>query len=197
MLTYLVGLLICGTVSILALWINPKPVVWMAYAFVDPILFSLPRIIYSSLPAVRARVGMKWIRTVERVGILIILVNAPGSLVLHDLGIQYDRFLHLIVGGLVLLATMLVISAMRGFGASRSKTLFISMALVFVGLFGFEALQFTSDRLFGTQLFHDEVQPIVRDVTEDLAFGTLGLSLTALVLSRSKRAWNRFDAFGV
>jgi hypothetical protein len=38
MFTYLVGILICWTVSILALWINPKPVVWIAYAFVDPLV---------------------------------------------------------------------------------------------------------------------------------------------------------------
>lgn len=197
MWSYFAGLALSWGAAIASLWLNPKPVIWVPYAIVNPLLFSLPRLARALVPAVRVRVGESWLHTVESVAALIILVNAPGSLVLHDLGVQYDRFLHFVCGVLVVLLAVPVISAIRGRGASASKTLWISVVIVFVGLFGFEAFQYSSDRIFGTQLFHDQVQTIHQDVTEDIIFGTLGLALSAFVLWRSKRAWRRFAVDGI
>lgn len=195
--TFWIGLLVSWSTALLALWINPKPVVWIAYGFVNPLLFALPRIAAAVSPAVRARLAPSWFRTVETVAILVILVNAPGSLVLHDLGVQYDRFLHFTVGALVPFLAVPVVAAIRGRGATRPGTFWIAAALTLIGLFGFELFQFTTDRVFGTLLFHDEVQAIQRDVTEDIMFGTLGLLLSAIVLRRSKRVWHRFAVEGI
>lgn len=197
MQAYLLGILLSWTTALLAVWLNPKPVIWIPYGIINPLLFSLPRLARAFIPAVRARVGAPWLRTVESVAVLIILVNAPGSLVLHDLGVQYDRFLHFACGVLILLLAVPIVSAVRGSGASAYKTLWISVILVFVGLFGFEAFQYSSDRIFGTLLFHDQIQAIQHDVTEDIIFGTLGLAVSALVLRRSKRIWKRFAVDGI
>jgi hypothetical protein len=197
MQAYLLGVLLSWTTAAASVWLNPKPVIWIPYGIINPLIFSLPRLARAFIPAVRARVSATWVRTIEWVAVLIILVNAPGSLVLHDLGVQYDRFLHFVCGVLILLLAVPIISAVRGPGASASKTLWVSVALVFVGLFGFEAFQYSSDRIFGTQLFHDQVQSIERDVTEDILFGTAGLALSAMILRRSKRAWKRFAVDGI
>ncbi len=194
---YLTGILLSWATVIASFWLNPKAVIWIPYGIVNPLLFSMPRILRATIPAVRARVGEEWLRTVEILAALIILVNAPGSLILHDLGIQYDRFLHFICGVLILLIVVPLVSAIRGFGASVSVTLWISVTLVFVGLFGFEAFQYSSDRVFGTLLFHDQVQSIERDVMEDIIFGTLGLALTVAALARSKRLRHLFAIEGI
>lgn len=193
MATYLIGILISWSVALLGLWVNPVPEVWIAYGFVNPLLFSIPRLMFF-LPAVRRRVTTEWVRTLELVGIAIIIVNAPGSLVLHDLAIQYDRFLHFAVGFLALPLTVSIIAAIRGadVDAKRSKTFWISALIVFIGLFAFEGVQYSSDRLFGTQLFFDGAQPIEVDFVEDIIFGTIGLLLAASVFVRSDRAWRRY-----
>ncbi|KAA0206057.1 hypothetical protein EDM68_03545 [Candidatus Uhrbacteria bacterium] len=110
---------------------------------------------------------------------------------------QYDRFLHFVCGVLIPFLAIPVVAAIRGKHASRAGTFWIAIGIVFVGLFGFELFQFTSDRVFGTLLFYDQVQSITRDVTEDILFGTAGLVIAAITLWRSKRVWHRFAVEGI
>lgn len=191
MLTYFAGIGISWITAVLSFWFNPKTVLWVSYGIINPILFGLPRFVRSLFPPLRARLSASWLQTVETIGAAIILVNAPGSLILHDMGIQYDRFLHYVAGGLVYFLAIPILGAVfvRHPSTERRKLMLIAACVVFVGLFGFETFQWSSDRLFGTELFHDMVQPIERDATEDIIFGTLGM-ITAGVLMLRARVWS-------
>lgn len=190
MLTLVAGIGISWITAILSFWLNPKTVLWVSYGLVNPVLFSIPRFVRRMVPAARNRLNASWLTTTEMIGALIILVNAPGSLVLHDLGIQYDRFLHYTAGGLVYFLAIPILGALlvRDPARERRKLMLIGACVVFVGLFGFETYQWSADRLFGTELFHDMTQPIERDVVEDIIFGALGL-LTAGGLMFKSRVW--------
>ena len=82
-----------------------KAVVFIPYAVVNPIVLLMPLILWRILPSLRSSLSGTWLKAVYRVNLALVMFNIPGSLWLHAMGIQYDRFLHLAAG---LLTTLLI-----------------------------------------------------------------------------------------
>ena len=175
-------------------WQIQDPAVWVAYAFINPILFLMPRATFSFVPLIRNRLTKEWLKNVERIGLYVLLVNIPGSVYLHELGIQYDRFLHFAAGLLVYYAAILLLTPLftKQLSGNKKKILGINFIATFIGLFIWELIQWSSDQLFGTHLFFDSKQPITLDVTEDIIFGFAGLLIALLIFRHSNKTWNRY-----
>lgn len=187
---YLLAILLCWTAAVIGYRLE-DPAIWVAYGFINPIIFFLPRAAYCFVEAVRKRVSPKWLWNIERLGVGVLLLNIPGSIYLHGLGIQYDRFLHFGAAFLFFFITMLALTLVQRFRRmTKKKRLGVTFLVTFVGLFAWEGIQFTSDRLFGTHLFFDAVQPIALDVSEDIIFGLVGILVATLLLRYSRSMWS-------
>jgi len=169
--------------------LNGELVFIISYGIIIPLLILLPRIITKfdkKLSAVIIK--KKWLKKVDFYVFFIILFNAPGSLVFHELGFQYDRFLHLgtaFFAALILLLILLPSAEVRKKKIKKSSLLLILFTILFFSLFLWEAFQYTSDQIFGTKLFFDVKQPIELDFGEDIFFGFLGLMIAIFYISHS------------
>lgn len=171
-----IGITISLLTAVYELLTQQRGIVWVSYGIVNPILLLLPRIIYYRGQNIKERVAGNWVKRIELFGALIILLNAPGSLFLHDMGIQYDRFLHFMMGMFGIFITyMIIYTFYKKPEANKKQILIWSGVSILLGLFLFEWWQFTADRLFGSQLFFDTEQNIKTDFWEDIVFGMAGL----------------------
>jgi hypothetical protein len=157
--------------------------VYIAHGIITPIFLFIPLILFF-LQKQLQETGVKTIKKLYGYFFVIILINAPGNLILHEINIQYDRFLHLAMGFLILSPLMLfcvLISKMLHIEITNHK-LFLKTAFLvaFIGLFLFEGLQYTTDQIFGTKFFFDATQNIKVDFFEDIVLGFVGLFLTFL-----------------
>lgn len=158
--------------AIIELLTSQKMVVYLPYGLIVPLLILLPRIVYKYNKNVRRKFNIELVNNIDYLVLGLVLVCAPGSLWWHEMGFQYDRLLHFATNVLNVPLAILVIA---GLGIEKRKKAFIlATILVFAGLFLFEGFQYSMDAVFGTQLFHDAVQNINKDVFEDIIFGVLG-----------------------
>jgi len=164
--------------------------VLVPYVFIFPILILAPRLILVIDKKFKEVVSSEWLKQVEVFIFLILAFNVPGSLVFHDLGFQYDRFLHFIVAFLALalfLILWLPVMKINGERIEKKRILIMLFFVLFFSLFFWEMFQFTSDQIFGTKSFFDVRQSIARDFLEDILFGTLGLILGTIYINKK---WN-------
>jgi hypothetical protein len=160
----------------------------MTYGLINPIFVALPRVFFYVHPYLRLRVNRQWCFMLEFFSFWAILFNAPGTLWLHQAGIQYDRLLHL-SAGVITTATIavLLVPFFARLPASKMKKIVLSATFTFAcfGIFLWEGIQYTSDRLLGSRLFYDVTQNIRQDFLEDIFFGFLGI-LVGVALLRQK-----------
>jgi len=148
----------------------------LPYAVVNPILVLLSNFIFSKIENLKK----SWFIAFNKIIFFIILLNIPGSLFLHDIPFQYDRFLHFVIGFLVFQLAVLVLLIF--FSSSKIKVILFSILITFIGLFAFEGFQYLNDVIFGTHLFFDTKQNIVLDFWEDITLGSIGLILSAIYI---------------
>lgn len=151
-----------------------RMVIFIPYAVINPILFAA----ITSLKIFENIRGK-----LERLGAVIIFINIPGSLYLHDLGIQYDVPLHFAVGFIIFSALNYMMPLLLN---NQSWNPVANVFLVIIAGLIFEGIQKSSDTLFGTKLFFDASQPIGLDFAIDITMNTLG-ALTAAIL-KTKQA---------
>jgi len=160
-----------------------------SYGFVVPVLVLLPHIACTVSDKVATYISKEWLRRFDWYAFFIIAINIPGSIYFHDLGIQYDRFIHfgsVFFGTLLVLIFYLLIQIqIRKRHTLKSYTLLFSLVFVFAGLFLWEAYQYTIDAVFGSKIFYDASQSIVLDVKEDILFGLAGLILAIAYINYS------------
>ncbi|MBX4211674.1 MAG: hypothetical protein KW806_02690 [Candidatus Yanofskybacteria bacterium] len=98
---------------------------------------------------------------------------------LYLYGFEYDKFVHFLV------PMMLTISGshllFHWWGLKRKNAVLVTALLVFIGSLAWEALEFYSDRIFGTQLFGVYGQNLSGDTIWDVVFDILGISIGWLV----------------
>ena len=165
-----------------------RNIILIPYGFVIPLLIFLPRIFYKFDAKIRKTVRIEWARKIEYFAFFIVVFNVPGGLILHSLGIQYDRFLHFIIAFLSLIIFSLLwlpVMKIKGKEIKKRRFLLYIFAVLFIGLFLWEALQYNIDQLFGTKLFFDVKQEIKVDFLEDIFFGTCGLFIAIIYLNYS------------
>lgn len=164
-----------------------RGVVIIPYAMIVPLVLITPRALHARVFS--AVTTQRWLRRMETIQLLILMLNAPASLWFHSWGFQYDRFLHFWVGVLCVPWAYLLFGALRRRWFPRYEFRFARFALVvsiigIVGVFAWELYQHTVDMLFGTRLFYDSKQPIEVDFWEDVIFGLMGM-LGGLYLVRT------------
>jgi len=101
----------------------------------------------------------------------IIFFNVPGSLLLHNLGIQYDIFLHGAMGFVSFYILWLIWPHV--FRNKRFSLWWPILAIAFGGL-AFEGVQLLSDMFFGTHSFFDITQTIEVDFVMDMVMDMVG-----------------------
>jgi len=174
----IISLIVSIATALIEFFTRDRSIILISYGFIIPLLILLPRIFLKFDAKIKKAVRVGWARKIEYFTFFIVVFNAPGSLILHELGFQYDRFLHFIVAFLSLIIFSLLwlpVMKINGKEIKKSSLLFYLFSVLFVGLFLWEGLQYNSDQLFGTKLFFDVKQEIKIDFLEDIFFGTCGL----------------------
>lgn len=165
-----------------------RNIIFISYGIVIPLLILLPRIFLKFDVKIRKTVKFEWVKKIEFFTFFIVLFNAPASLILHDLGFQYDRLLHFIVPFFSLMIFSLLwipVMKIKGKEIKKRRFLLYIFAVLFIGLFLWEALQYSIDQLFDTKLFFDAKQEIRTDFLEDIFFGICGLFAAVIYLNYS------------
>ncbi|MDA1038500.1 MAG: hypothetical protein O2877_02305 [bacterium] len=167
---------ICFITVIIEFFLKGKLVIIIPYGIVIPLLVLLPRFFF--YPRFKNIVSATWLKHLEIILLFVVLINAPASLWFHDLGFQYDRFLHFFAA---FLATLFIIRFFSPLFETRSTWYLLGILTVLVSLtFVWEGLQWSIDMFFNTYLFHDSKQIITIDFWEDISFGSLGAALAVL-----------------
>jgi len=181
------SLLISFTAVLIELFTRSRGVILISYGLINPLFIFLPRIIYFFDSKVRKVVKIEWVKKIEFFTFFVLLFNAPASLILHDMGFQYDRFLHFSLAFLSFIIVLLFwLPVMRVRNKEINKRLLILFFLILIiGFFLWEGIQYSTDQIFGTKLFFDEVQEIRIDFWEDIFFGTCGLILSVIYIKSS------------
>jgi hypothetical protein len=171
--------------ALTGLLLEKRAIIAVSYGIIIPLAIFLPRFVYKFDPKVRNVVNWKWVKKLEFFAFFIIILNAPGSLILHDLDFQYDRFLHLFsafFAFIIFFLLWLPVLKIKGKKIEKRSFLLFVLITLFIALFFWEALQSSIDMVFGTKLFFDKSQTIEVDFSEDICFGLLGLA-AALIYS--------------
>jgi len=145
-------------------------VLFVPYALINPVILFAVSALFKD---------RHYKYTIELLSSLILFINVPGSVYFHSLGIQYDIPLHLFAS---FFAFEILAVALFTKIKSRKALLITAFVLVVIGGILFEGVQKTSDILFGTKLFFDEVQYITTDIIVDLSMNTTG-ALLGLILA--------------
>ena len=158
-----------------------KAVVFIPYAIVVPALLLLPRIGFTFSKKIKSAVTTEWLKKMELFSLVVLILNVAGSLILHELGFQYDRFLHFTNGFFLPLGLLLVSLPFRAqtffHAESKKKILGIIFLIALLSFFLWEGYQYLVDAIFGTTLFFDVKQKITTDFWEDIFSSFLGLLL--------------------
>ncbi|PIP73000.1 MAG: hypothetical protein COW88_03290 [Candidatus Lloydbacteria bacterium CG22_combo_CG10-13_8_21_14_all_47_15] len=146
------------------------------YAVIIPLIVLMPRFLYYYYALPRGRGSTRLLINIERALFIIVGLNAPASLLLHNLGFQYDRFLHFTMGIAYFYAFILLISIFfKNPGMLMHGIPFVTLIIAGIAMtFLWEGGQYTLDRIFGISLFSDRAQDITRDFWEDVFFGIAG-----------------------
>jgi len=157
--------------------------IFSIYAIVVPFFLFLPRFFYLD-KQVRKVVSTVWIKELDYYAAFIVLLNAPGTLYLYEIDIQYDRLVHLVGAFLAFIVfTMLWLPTVKRL--NFKKLLAFSFFMCIFGLFLWEGVEYITDGFFNTKAFFDIGQDIVTDTTEDIFFGFFGLAFAFIYLSHN------------
>ncbi len=173
---------------LIELFTRSRGIVLVSYGFVILLLIFLPRFFYYFDARIKEVVKKEWVKKLEYFGFFIVILNAPASLILHDLGFEYDRFLHFSVAFfafIIFLLLCLPLLKINGEEIKKRKLLIYLFLILFVSLFLWEILQYSIDQIFGTKLFFDAEQEIKVDFLEDILFGTSGLLIAVIYVNYS------------
>jgi len=173
---------------LIELFTRSRGIVLVSYGLVILLLILLPRFFYYFDVNIKKTVKNEWIKKIEYFSFFIIILNAPASLILHDLGFGYDRFLHFSAAFfslIIFLLFWLPVMKINGEEIKKRKVLISLFLVLFVSLFLWEILQYNIDQLFDTKLFFDAKQKIEVDVLEDILFGLCGLLIALFYINYS------------
>ena len=173
---------------LIELFTKNRGIVFASYGIVMPILIFLPRFLYKFDTKIKKVVRIEWVKKIEYFSFFIILLNAPASLILHDLSFGYDRFLHFAAAFFALIIFFLLwlpVMKINGEEIKKRNLLLYLFAILFIALFIWEILQYNIDQVFGTKLFFDAKQEIKVDFLEDILFGTSGLLVALFYVNYS------------
>ena len=165
------------------------PVIYIPYIFINPAIL----IIFGSLRKIKSIESITtngWQEKIRLFAASILLLNIPGSIYLYEAGIQYDIPLHFLALMIIAVALGLLYPVFFYKFQNRLPSLKHILVAIFIlttisGIAA-EGVQKLSDEIFGTKLFFDTAQPIVLDVTIDIAMNIAGTLVGLFYLLRNK-----------
>ncbi len=161
-----IAIIVSLTAGIIGI-IQNRPIIYIPYLLINPALLFL-------LTSFKVLEPVK--KKLEIILAITLFINAPGSIYLHSLPIQYDIPLHFFVGLLGYLAAFYILPLILRWGPSK-----ISMiALVFLGGVAFEGFQKVVDAIFGSNLSSDLMQSNRLDVSIDILMDAIGAIVAAI-----------------
>ena len=167
--------------------ITNQMVIFIPYAIINPALM----IAFASLRKIKFIQNItlpSWQEKIKLLGIITIIINLPGSIYLHRMGVQYDIPLHIMSSFLVFLAFSLIYPItfylIKRRMPSKKILLLTAFIVIAIGGLAFEGFQKLTDMIFGTHLFFDVVQPIGEDFKTDLLMDLIGAAAGFLYLKR-------------
>ena len=167
--------------------ITNQMVIFIPYAIINPALM----IAFASLRKIKFVENItlpSWQEKVKLLSIITIVINLPGSIYLHRMGVQYDIPLHIMSAFLVFLAFSLIYPItfylIKRRMPSKKILLLTAFIVIAIGGLAFEGFQKLTDMIFGTHLFFDVVQPIGEDFKTDLLMDLIGAAAGFLYLKR-------------
>jgi len=176
------------TTVLIEFFTRGRGIILVSYGLIVILLILLPRFFYYFDENIKKTVRTEWVKKIEYFSFFIVISNAPASLILHDLGFEYDRFLHFAVAFFSLIIFLLLwlpVMKINGEEIKKRKLLICLFVTLFSSLFLWEILQYSIDQIFGTKLFFDAEQKIEVDVFEDILFGTCGLIAAIIYVNYS------------
>lgn len=183
---FLLTIILSVTGGIFGLITN-QMVIFISYAIINPAAM----IAFASLRKIKFVENItlpSWQEKIKSLGAITILINLPGSLYLHRIGIQYDIPLHIASSFLVFLAFTLIYPiifySVKNALPSKKTILLTAVIAIAVGGLAFEGFQKLTDIVFGTHLFFDTVQPISEDFKTDLLMDLIGTAAGFLYIKR-------------
>lgn len=167
--------------------ITNQMVIFIPYAIINPALM----IAFASLRKIKFVENItlpSWQEKVKLLSIITIVINLPGSIYLHRMGIQYDIPLHIMSSFLMFLIFSLIYPIIfyliKRQMPSKKILLLTAFIVIVIGGLAFEGFQKLTDVIFGTHLFFDVVQPIGEDFKTDLLMNLIGAVAGFLYLKR-------------
>lgn len=167
--------------------ITNQMVIFIPYALINPAVM----IAFASLRKMKFVENItlpSWQEKIKTLSVITVLINLPGSLYLHRIGIQYDIPLHIAAAFLVFLAFALIYPiifySVKNALPSKKTILLTAIISIAIGGLAFEGFQKLTDIVFGTHLFFDAVQPISEDFKTDLLMDLIGTAAGFLYIKR-------------
>lgn len=167
--------------------ITNQMVIFISYALINPAVM----IAFASLRKIKFVENItlpSWQEKIKSLGAITVLIDLPGSLYLHRIGIQYDIPLHIANSFLVFLAFALIYPvifySIKNALPSKKTILLTAIISIAIGGLAFEGFQKLTDIIFGTHLFFDAVQPISEDFKTDLLMDLIGTAAGFLYIKR-------------
>lgn len=184
-------LAICYVAVILEILLNGNElVILIPYGILIPMAIFIPRLLQ---PLIRKyyQLSRGWLSLTEKLIFYLVLINIPGSIFFHRIGVQYDRFIHLSAGVLcTLILFLILLPLLKIHEFKKLHILSILFILAMSSNFLWEMWQLTSDGVFGTQLFFDLAQSIQQDFSEDVSFAAIGIIISMFYLNNKYEKLN-------
>ena len=148
------------------------------------VVIFLPQIIFRvSVEHRDFKIKQDAVRNLQTILAICFLLAGGGELGLWQLykyGFQYDKLIHFIVPALLTISLSHFL--FHWWRLRREKAIKISAIFIFIGSLVWEALEFYSDKIFGTQLFGVYGQHLSQDTKWDIFYDLAGIITGWLVL---------------
>ena len=179
-----IGMAIVGLILLLA------PVDWfpsfyaVRFMGIGALVFAagvqLPPVIFHGRRGLQAKAVFNLQKAVT-IGLLLSGAGELGLWQLYRIGFPYDKLVHFIVPAM--LAASLAGMGLHYWRMRFSRALFLAAGIVILLGVGWEAVEFYSDKLFGTQLFGVYGTDISIDTIVDLICNVLGVSTSLAIVA--------------
>lgn len=129
----------------------------------------------------RKRSALLKLASVAAFSVSMNMLGELGLFQLYRFGFEYDKFAHFTVSMLFTYVFCEVLMELTRFGFRRA--VITAASIVFVCGILWEAIEFSSDILFGTQEWGVYRQDTISDTIKDILFNTIGIFFGLIILS--------------
>lgn len=171
----------------------PNRFLAIVFGIVTPLAFCIPLFLRKFL---RPYAHEDFFNIFDILACAIFFITTPGNVYLYGHpGAEYDTLAHVLITGVVVIMVAMLfrvgrMALYRAPTSRRGAVIFSVMILVLLWVV-WEAFQKFGDIAWGTHMFYDTDQPILRDLTLDLVADAVGTILGSMILWHFWDRWSR------